>query len=362
MKKLLQNILKVLVFFGIGLGILYLVYLDQDAAWQAQCALDGVPESECSLIGKILDDFASAKYFWLFLVLVAFSISNISRAARWLMLLRPLGYKPSMVNGFFTIMLGYFANLGFPRIGEVIRAGTFARYEKIPAEKVFGTVVVDRIADVIVFAAVLGVTFIIEFDRILELLQSFRAAEDAASSGISLFGWIIRGVLGFSLLALLLLVIFWKRIKAGKLYKKVQEIVIGFIDGLKTISKLEKPGWFIFHSLNIWFMYYLMTYLGFYAFAPTAELGAMPALMVFAVGALGILIPSPGGMGTYHALVSACLVSMYGLAKADAFSFANILFFSIQLGCNILLGLLALVVLPVYNRNRNPVIPETVEE
>ncbi|MCB0703825.1 MAG: flippase-like domain-containing protein [Saprospiraceae bacterium] len=349
MKQLLWNILKILIFFGVGAGILYLVYRDQDAAWQAQCAIDGVPAADCSLIGKILDDFASSNFFWLFLVLVAFSISNISRSARWLMLLRPLGYKPSMVNGFFTIMLGYFANLGFPRIGEVIRAGTFARYEGIPTEKVFGTVVVDRIADVITLALVLAFTFLIEFDRILALLRSFGNAGGAESGG-GWFKWLVISMLAIGILGGLLVMIFWQQVKTSKLYKKVLGIGIGFLDGIRTIQKLEHPGRFILHSLNIWFMYYLMTYLGFHAFAPTAELGALPALMVFTVGALGIVIPSPGGMGTYHALVTACLVSMYGIAKADAFSFANILFFSIQLGCNILLGVMALVVLPIYNR------------
>jgi uncharacterized protein (TIRG00374 family) len=351
LKKTLRNLLQILLFFGVGAGILWLVYRDQNAAWQAQCALDGIPADECSLIGKILDDFASANYFWLFLVLVAFTISNMSRMARWRMLLQPMGYVTKPLNGFFTIMLGYFANLGFPRIGEVVRAGTFARYEKIDVEKVMGTVVVDRVADVISLALVMALAFALEFDQILALLRSFQDESSTGSGGFSWVLWVLAGLAFLGILTVVLVFIFWDRWKTKPLFVRIRKIATGFLDGIKTISKLERPGLFILHSANIWFMYYLMTYLGFQAFGPTQDLGLMPALMVFVVGALGIVIPSPGGMGTYHALVTACLVSMYGIEKADGFSFANILFFSIQLGCNILLGVLALVILPAINRS-----------
>ena len=353
MKKSLRNLLQLILFLGVGIGILWLVYQSQDKAWQEQCALDGVPAEECSLIGKIVQDFASAKYFWLLLVLVAFTISNISRAIRWRMLIRPLGYSTKLLNGFFTIMLGYFANLGFPRIGEIIRAGTFARYEGISLEKVVGTVVVDRVADVLTFAAVVALAFALEFDRILELISSLRA-DAAAQEGTPWWLWLLAGLAVAGILALILTLVFWNRLKNLKFIVRIREIAFGFWEGIKAIRKLDRPGWFIFHSLNIWFMYYLMTYLGFQAFVPTEDLGLLAALMVFAIGAFGMVIPSPGGMGTYHLLVTACLVSMYGLQSADAFSFANILFFSIQLGCNILLGLLALVVLPILNRNYKP--------
>ncbi|MCB0641476.1 MAG: flippase-like domain-containing protein, partial [Phaeodactylibacter sp.] len=147
MKKSLQNMLKAALFFGVGFVILYLVYRSQNKAYQAQCALDGVPAESCSLIQKVLEDFASANYFWILMVLVAFTVSNISRSVRWIMLIRPLGYEPRPINAFLTIMLGYFTNLGLPRVGEVIRAGSLANYEKIGVEKTMGTVVVDRMTD-----------------------------------------------------------------------------------------------------------------------------------------------------------------------------------------------------------------------
>jgi hypothetical protein len=96
-------------------------------------------------------------------------------------------------------------------------------------------------------------------------------------------------------------------------------------------------------------MYFVMIWVGLYAFGPTAHLGATAGLLLFVVGSLGIVIPTPGGMGTYHALVGACLTFVFGLTSADSFSFANIIFFTIQIGANVLFGALALIVLPLIN-------------
>ena len=134
---------------------------------------------------------------------------------------------------------------------------------------------------------------------------------------------------------------------------KIKGVLSGFGEGLRTISKLENPGWFIFHSLNIWAMYFLMTYFCFFAYEPTTHLGLLAALMVFVFGAFGIVIPSPGGMGSYHFLVMAAL-SLYGIGQIEAFSFANILFFSVQIGSNVLLGGIALLLLPLINRHYSP--------
>jgi len=150
-----------------------------------------------------------------------------------------------------------------------------------------------------------------------------------------------------------LLYFFRKIIFKSRFYRKVMEVLKGFWEGIQTIRKLDRPGWFIAHSINIWLMYYLMTYMAFFAYAPTAELSPVVGLMVFVFGTLGIIVPSPGGMGAYQGLVTAALL-LYGIQREDAFSFANILFFSIQIGANVLLGLVALIVLPIANKNYKP--------
>ncbi|MEZ4980194.1 MAG: lysylphosphatidylglycerol synthase transmembrane domain-containing protein [Saprospiraceae bacterium] len=117
-------------------------------------------------MGKILSDFASVNYWWILAILFVYFISNISRTMRWKMLLKPLGYQPGYLNMYFTIMLGYFANLGLPRMGEVVRAGALSRYEKLPAEKVMGTIVTDRVFDLISLLLVVGLAFLLEFDTL----------------------------------------------------------------------------------------------------------------------------------------------------------------------------------------------------
>ena len=149
MKPILRNFLKFFIFLGLGLGILFLLYRSQNKGYQAQCALDGIPAEDCNLITKVVTDFANADFMWLLIVILLFMVSNLSRTVRWNMLVKPLGHQPRFVNSFGAIMIGYFANLGIPRVGEVVRAGVLSRYEKIEVEKVIGTVAVDRAVDVL---------------------------------------------------------------------------------------------------------------------------------------------------------------------------------------------------------------------
>lgn len=351
MKAILINIFKFLLFLGIGLVILYLVYQNQNAAYQEDCVLKGIPTSECSLVDKVIQDFGRVNYLWIFLVLLAFTISNISRAKRWQMLIRPLGYEVRLINAFFTVVIGYFANLGLPRMGEIVRPGLLARYEKAPLEKIMGTVVADRVFDVASILIVTALAFLLEFDRIWGFFTQY-ASIPGEGSGLSTL------ILILVLVLLAMAAVFWffrQRIMASKIALKIRDLAMGFLQGLQTVRQLDQPFWFIFHSVNIWVMYYLMTYLCFFAFPPTSELSAVAALLVFVFGGWGIVIPSPGGMGSYHFLAQTALM-MYGVSGEDGFSWAMIAFISIQLGCNILIGLIGLIFLPIINRNYQPVL------
>jgi len=346
--KKLQTLLKALAFFAFGFAILYFFYRNQDKAWKEQCALEGIASDQCRLIDKLLVDFANADFRWIALVAVLAMISHVSRAIRWQMLVRPMGYRPRFVNAFLSIGVAYFANLGFPRIGELVRAVTFSRYEKIPPEKAMGTVVVDRVADGLTLLVVFALVLLFESKTILHLIGALRTGDEAGSGG---FPWLIAialaGVAG--------LVILWMSRKSlGRiaLFRKVFDMLHGFGEGIKTIVKLETPWGFLFHSVNIWLMYYLMAYVAFFAFAPTAHLGPLAGLIVFAASALGFLVPSPGGMGTYHFMVASALTLFYGVGNADAFSFANIIFFAIQIGVTVLFGIVSLLLLPVVNRKK----------
>lgn len=343
----LKKTLQFLVFLGIGVTILWLVFRSQNAAYQEQCRLDGVPADQCSLIDKLLHDFSTVHPGWILLVIASFTLSNALRALRWQMLLEPMGYRVRFANSFLTILLGYFANLGFPRMGEVVRAGSLSRYEKIPLERVMGTLVVDRLMDFVCLGLVVGLAFIFEADTLWGFIQQQQGGAASSSSfwKSPLMAGIFIALLGGALVAW----IFRSRIGQSAVVQKIGNLIEGFWDGLRSVFRLRHAGLFLVYSLGIWLMFYLQCWFNLLAFPPTAHLGASAALMVFVFGTLGFVIPAPGGMGSFHALAIAGL-ALYHIEGSDAFSYANIAFFTIQIFYNIVAGLLSLVLLPVINK------------
>jgi len=243
--------------------------------------------------------------------------------------------------------LGYFANLGFPRMGEVVRAGSLSRYERIPMEQVMGTLVVDRLMDFICLGLVVGLAFVFEADTLWAFIQQNRPA--GGSGGGLLRHPFFIGALVLLVAGGVLVFVFRKKLMQSALFQKVANLIEGFWDGLRSVFRLRHAGLFLAYSLGIWLMFYLQCVFNLKAFGPTAHLGAGAALMVFVFGTLGFVIPSPGGMGTFHALAIAGL-ALYGIAGSNGFSYANIAFFAIQIFYNIVAGLLALLLLPMLNR------------
>ena len=312
----------------------------------AECAENGIPESECSLVDKLIENFKSVKVFWIIVICVIFMISNILRALRWNQLLEPLGYKPKLFNGVGSIMLGYLTNMAIPRIGEIVRAGSLAKYENIPTEKIFGTIVVDRILDVISLLLIIGLAFLFSYEHVGGYIS-----ENANISGYTL-------LIGFVVLVVLGLVSLWlvKKLildstSEKPFVQKIKKLILGFRDGLLAALKVKNLTLLIFNSIGIWLMYYLMMYLCFFAYEPTSHLGPVAALVAFVFGSLGMVIPSPGGMGSYQYLVGGAL-EIYNISKIDAFSFANIIFFTIQIFCNIAFGIFFYLAIPFYNKKR----------
>jgi glycosyltransferase 2 family protein len=356
LRNILRDILKFTLFLGVGITILYLVYLNQDKAYKAQCALDNIPVETCSLIDKVFADFQTVHLGYILLVMIFFNISNLARALRWKMMLESMDYKVKLSNAFLTVMLAYFANLGLPRIGEVIRATSFSKYENIRIEKLMGTIVLDRLLDMIcvIFIVLLAIT--LEFDLIMGFLKSNTSSTETIENQGN--PWYLIGGIALGLLVILFLL--RHKIRSLPLYVKIQNLFLGFWEGIKSIKNIKKPIPFIFYSITIWLMYFLMTWVCFFAFDPTSHLGLKAGLVVFVFGTFGVIIPSPGGMGTFHALAVIAL-SFYAIGGDDAFSFANILFFSVQIGCTILLGIIALILLPIINRHYNSQHNKTVK-
>ncbi len=339
-----KNTLRFLLFFSIGALLLGLVFWHQNAAYQEQCRIDGIPPEQCRLLDKLMSDFTAVHVGWMGLVWAAFTVSIGLRAWRWQVLLEPLGYRARWSNCFWTIVLGYFANLGLPRMGEVVRAGALARYERVPVERVMGTLVIDRLMDFVCLGIFIGMAFLWEGDTLWAFIQQRHAAGTPmwqSAAFLAAVGLVaaLGGISWF----------FRHKISEIPLFRKMESLVAGFLEGLRSVFRLRRAGVFLACSLGIWVMFYLQTQFNLRAFGPTAHLGWDAALMVFVFGTLGFVAPSPGGMGSFHALAVAGL-ALYAVRGDDAFSYANIAFFAVQILYNVLGGLLSLALLPLLNR------------
>lgn len=344
MKFDIKALLKFIVFVGIGLLIFYLLYKNFEGSYLEDCKLKGIPEAECSLIDKIITDFKSVKIFWILAVLVAYMLSNIIRALRWKQLLQPMGYNPKLYTTVGSLMIGYFTNLAFPRIGEFIKIGILTKYENIPFEKVMGTVFLDRILDVISLLVVISLAMLLAFGTFRDYFSAhFVAPSTSTLTIVALLG--VIGLIGLYFVN--------RTLQSGNfnnpILLKVKNLWQGFKEGISSLKDVENIPLLLAYTAGIWILYYLMTYLCFFAFAPTAHLGMIAGLVVFVFGTLGMVFPSPGGMGSYHLLISQALI-IYGINGADAFSFSNILFFAVTLFANVIFGLIFFVTLPLLNK------------
>jgi glycosyltransferase 2 family protein len=338
-----KQIIQFLLFLGVGLGILFLVYQNQSTAYANDCALKGIDSANCSLLQKVIADFGAVNYFWIFIAWLAFNFSNFSRAYRWKMLLNSMGHQPKVSNAFMAVLVGYFANLGLPRLGEIARAATISKYENIPVDQTVGTIVTDRVVDILSILIVTILAVLIEYQVIFDFFLSHVDFSHKIS-----FLKLAVAIFAFLLVVFLVTKKFWN--SKGKFALKLKKFAHGLKQGILSISKIKNPGIFILHSINIWLMYFFMAYLCFLAFEPTAHLSPKVALVVYVFGSWGVVIPSPGGMGTYHFLAQSALM-LYGVSGDDGFSWANISFFSLQISASVLLGILSLILLPLLNKS-----------
>lgn len=343
-----KTILSYVFFVGLGFLILYFLYQSQQQAYIEECALKGIPESDCNLKDRIINDFKIVKWHWILIISGVFMLSNVLRALRWNQILETENNSIKLFNGVGTLMVGYFANLGFPRIGEVVKIGLLARYENIPVEKVAASVVIDRIMDILCLLLVL----------LLSVMLAFPVFKDYLSQNLDLSTLQFLGVAAvvMTIIGLVSLYLINRWYKAGRITNrfllKAVDRLNSFVQSLLSIRHISNLPLFLGYSLGIWVCYYLMTYWCFFAFDPVSHLTMTAGLVVFLFGTLGMVFPSPGGMGSYHFLVIQALL-LYGISSLDANSFAYIIFFSINIFCNVFFGLVFLIMLPFYNQKKS---------
>ncbi len=279
--------------------------------------------------------FKEANYGWIFLGLFFGILSHLSRAYRWKFMLEPLGFKPKFTNSVLAVLVGYLVNLALPRAGEISRATVMANYEDIPFEKGFGTIVAERLADLIMMLSIVAITLFVQFDFIYNLLtKNFDPTK-------IIIGFIIL-IIGFFVFSS-----FVKKAESGFLLK-IKTFVSGLIEGVTSIFKMKNKWAFIAHTIFIWVMYVAM----FWATIPAIEGLNVPfggILIGFIAGGFSIAATN-GGIGLYPIAVAGAL-ALFNIPTEPATAFGWIMW-TAQTAMIIVFGGLAFALLPVVNKNK----------
>lgn len=294
----------------------------------------------------ILNAWGNAKKEWLALMLLLFMISHILRAERWRMLLQSAGHPSTLYTSFLSVMIGYLVNLAIPRGGEVSRCYNLYKLERMPIEVSFGTVVAERITDLICVAIVVLLAFAIESKKLFGFIESLPMNLD---TGMEKIGIILMGIFVLGAFAG---VAFWIIKRSTKIKDRLSKLWLGFKSGLGSVNKLHNTGLFILHSVGIWALYFLMSYTVLQAFEETNHLGLNAVLSIFAIGTIAMAAPLPGGAGSYHVLLPAGLVFLYQLPKSNAVAFTFI-FHAWQTLILIVAGVFALILTTLLLRKKS---------
>jgi len=289
-------------------------------------------------LDKVKHAFTHANYYWVALSLFLGLLSHLSRAYRWQFLLTPLGYKSRFSNSVFSIFMAYLVNLAFPRAGEVVRATTLSNYEDIPFEKTFGTIVAERVIDVVMLLFIIAIAFFFQFDLLSTLLIGKIPSNPLILMLIILL-FIVFGLLAF----------YFIRKSNHPFFIKIRNFALGLYDGMLSIFKMKKRLAFMFHTLFIWGMYLLMFYVASLAIPETANLGFGAIITGFVVGSLSMAATN-GGLGSYPYGVQQVL-TLYGIAGNPALAF-GLLMWSSQTFMVVVLGGLSFLILPFINKDK----------
>lgn len=285
----------------------------------------------------LVETWNKADKGWLLLMAPISMISHLIRAERWRMLLTPVGKSTTLGYSFLSLMVGYLVNLVIPRGGEVSRCYNLYKLDKIPVELSFGTVVLERIVDLLCLVILIGLSFLLESQKLFAFIDTLPFSSGNDNSRFITLLYIAAG--GVIFLGLL----YWLVTKNKKLNSFFTKTWIGFKEGLLSVFRLKSKGLFAFYSVAIWMLYFLMSYAVIKAFPSTSELGFEAVISLFAIGAIAMAAPLPGGTGSYHVLVPQGLVFLYGIPQSDAVAFTFI-FHGWQTAILIIAGAISIVI------------------
>ena len=336
-KKSFLKILKYLLSIIFAFIVLYLLFNNQDPV-------------------KLIKEIQKVDVKWVGFSMIFGGLAIVSRGIRWIVLIDALGYKSSKPNAIAAVAVMYFTNLFIPRAGEISRCTSLNKVEKIPVDKLFGTILIERVIDFLFLFGLMFLTIILKFNDIISFYTTIQAqqAKDANDKNLILMLIIISTlIISFILLR--------KWLKKSSFYEKILTFIEGLKEGFKSIKKMKGKSTFWGHTFSIWIMYFLMTYVCFFSMDETAHLTAADGLFLLVLGGIGMVIPTPGGIGSYHAIVMVGL-SVLGIGSVIFGEVGNesnpaLLFPTIihagQTLMGIMMGLIGLLILFLSKKKNN---------
>ena len=330
MTKKITHFTKYVFFLGIGVFLVW---------W----SLHQIPDNKWAAF----KDALITSNFWLLIpVFLILSLSHLLRAIRWRTLMLPMGYSPRLANTFFAVMIGYLANLAVPRLGEVLKCTILAKYEKVPAEKLVGTIVVERAVDVLCLGIIFLLAFMIQYEIIGEYAKGLILNLVANKKGS--FSWEKTAIVVAVIATLLIVLKVWfNKFAHLQIVISLKKILRGIAEGLSAIRYLKQKGLFIACTIGIWSLYIAGTWAGLYATHGTSGLGLGSALSALAFASIGMIL-TPGGIGAYAFFLAKVLEKNdipfeIGYANGTLQWFAQFLIV-------VIVGAICLIVLPIYNK------------
>lgn len=304
---------------------------------------------------EILTSFKTANYFWIIISMTIALLSHFLRAFRWNYLLKPVGFKTNLLNATCHVLVGYLANYGIPRMGEVTRCTLASKYDKVPFEVAFGTVITERIIDFILFLLIFVLTLAFQFTELIGLANEL--IFDKLKLLLSGIGHSpVKMILTSAIIIGLVGAVFFLRKNFSTLLKgKFGGILRGMAEGIGSIRKMDKPFEFVLLSIMIWACYFYSLYVCFFALPGTSHLGQKECLTLLLFGTFGVIF-SPGGLGAYPAIVGGILLYTFKVDVVSAFALPWLSWTS-QFILVVFLGVISLIVLPIYNSKKNDVSP-----
>jgi len=321
LSKTVKKVLKTVIPIALGIFLVWYSYQATTANERKQ----------------IIDNITNANPIWIGLSIFLGFLSHLSRSIRWNYVLYPLGYKPRLSNNLLIVFISYFANLGIPRSGELLRATALATYENVPFEKGFGTIVTERVIDLLMLFLVIAITLLLQTDIIVSYLNQ---------SG---FGLILSAlVLTVGILGLFVAVRLIKK-SESRFALKIKKFLGGMLAGISSILQMEKKWLFVAHTFFIWACYIAMFWVIKYTVSETIALSISELLVAFVAGAFAMTTTN-GGIGAYPIAVTAAL-TLFGISETSGKAFGWIMWIS-QTLMVVLFGAISFVLLPLLNRNR----------